>query len=81
MTADPRYFSTYYALDGINFRRRSVVGALETLDAAYIPIVIQEAAGIRSIRRFEEQKHHCCAARACSMPARTVRKPGASTGF
>ncbi len=56
MTADPRYFSTYYALDGINFRPADLSSALETLDAAYIPIVIQEAAGIPLDPSFEEQK-------------------------
>ena len=56
MTADPRYFSTYYALDGINFRPADLSSALETLDAAYIPIVIQDAAGIPLDPSFEEQK-------------------------
>ena len=56
MTADPRYFSTYYALDGINFRPPDLSSALEILDAAYIPIVIQEAAGIPLDPSFEEQK-------------------------
>jgi len=56
MTSDPRYFSTYYALDGINFRPADLSSALETLDAAYIPIVIQEAAGIPLDPSFEEQK-------------------------
>jgi len=56
MTADPRYFSTYYALDGINFSPADLSSALETLDAAYVPIVIQEAAGIPLDPSFEEQK-------------------------
>jgi len=56
MTSDPRYFSTYYALDGINFRPADLSSALETLDAAYIPIVIQDAAGIPLDPSFEEQK-------------------------
>jgi hypothetical protein len=56
MVADPRYFSTYYALDGINFRPPDLSSALETLDAAYIPIVIQEAAGVPLDPSFEEQK-------------------------
>ena len=56
MAADPRYFSTYYALDGINFRPADLSSALETLDAAYLPIVIQEAAGIPLDPSFEEQK-------------------------
>jgi phosphoglycerol transferase MdoB-like AlkP superfamily enzyme len=56
MAADHRYFSTYYALDGINFRPPDLSSALETLDAAYIPIVIQEAAGVPLDPSFEEQK-------------------------
>lgn len=56
MAADPRYFSTYYALDGINFRPPDLSSALDTLDAAYIPIVIQEAAGIPLDPSFAVQK-------------------------
>jgi phosphoglycerol transferase MdoB-like AlkP superfamily enzyme len=56
VTRDPRYFSTYYALDGINFLLADLSSALETLDAAYIPIVIQEAAGVPLDPSFEEQK-------------------------
>ncbi|MBN8988784.1 MAG: sulfatase-like hydrolase/transferase [Rhizobiales bacterium] len=56
MTADPRYFSTYYALDGINFQPSDLSSALETLDAAYIPLVIQDAAGIPLDPSFREQK-------------------------
>ena len=56
MTADPRYFSTYYALDGINFRPPDLSSALETIDAAYVPLVIQEAAGVSLDPSFKEQK-------------------------
>jgi sulfatase-like protein len=56
MTADPRYFSTYYALDGINFSPPDLSSALETLDAAYLPLVIQEAAGLPLDPTFAEQK-------------------------
>jgi phosphoglycerol transferase MdoB-like AlkP superfamily enzyme len=55
MTADPHYFSTYYAVDAINYRP-DLSSALETLDAAYIPIVLQEAAGISLDPSFAEQK-------------------------
>ena len=55
MTADPRYFSTYYAIDGINYRP-DLSSALETLDAAYIPLVLQEAAGLPLDPLFTEQK-------------------------
>ena len=56
MEADPRYFSTYYALDGINFAPPDLSSALETLDAAYIPIVVQDAAGVPLDPSFAEQK-------------------------
>lgn len=56
MAADPRYFSTYYALDGINFSPPDLSSALATLDAAYLPIVIQEAAGVPLDPSFAEQK-------------------------
>lgn len=56
MSADPRYFATYYAIDGINYRPSSLSSALTSLDAAYIPIVIQEAAGVPLDPSFAEQK-------------------------
>jgi hypothetical protein len=56
MAADPRYFSTYYAIDGINYSLASLSSALEKLDAAYLPIVLQEAAGIPLDSTFAEQK-------------------------
>jgi phosphoglycerol transferase MdoB-like AlkP superfamily enzyme len=56
MAADPRYFSTYYAIDGINYRPGDLSSALETVDAAYLPLVLQEAAGIPLDPTFAEQK-------------------------
>ena len=56
MAADPRYFSTYYAIDTINFRAADLSSALERLDAAYLPIVIQDAAGVPLDPSFAEQK-------------------------
>ena len=56
MAADPRYYSTYYAIDGINYQPRNLSSALETLDAAYIPLVLQEAAGLPLDPSFAEQK-------------------------
>lgn len=56
MQADPRYFSTYYALDGINYSAPDLSSALDTLDAAYIPLVIQDAAGVPLDPSFREQK-------------------------
>jgi hypothetical protein len=56
MTRDVRYYSTYYAIDGVNFRPRDLSSSLETLDAAYLPIAVLDAAGIPLDPSFEEQK-------------------------
>src|SRR5207253_884737 len=53
---DPRYFTTYYALDGINFTPKDVSSALDRLEAPYLPIVVQEAAGLPLDPSFAEQK-------------------------
>jgi phosphoglycerol transferase MdoB-like AlkP superfamily enzyme len=53
---DPRYFTTYYALDTINFRPADLSSALDTLEAPYLPLVIQEAAGLPLDPSFVEQK-------------------------
>ena len=53
---DPRYFSTYYAIDTINFEPVKSPAVMETIDAPYLPLVIQEAAGIPLDPSFEEQK-------------------------
>jgi len=56
MSRDVRYYSTYYAIDGVNFRPRDLSSSLETLDAAYLPIAVLDAAGIPLDPLFEEQK-------------------------
>jgi hypothetical protein len=56
MAGDLRYFSTYYALDGINYQPKNLASALPTLDAAYLPIVVQDAAGVPLDPSFAEQK-------------------------
>lgn len=53
---DPRYFTTYYAIDAVNFRPVDVSSALDRLDVAYLPLLIQEAAGIPRDPTFVEQK-------------------------
>ena len=53
---DPRYFTTYYAIDGVNFKPADVSSALDTLEAPYLPLVIQEAAGLPLDPTFAEQK-------------------------
>src|ERR1700681_2527172 len=53
---DPRYYATYYAIDAINFEPVKSPVVMETIDGAYLPLVIQEAAGIPLDPSFEEQK-------------------------
>lgn len=53
---DPRYYATYYAIDALNFEPVKSPTVMETIDAAYLPLVIQEAAGIPLDPSFEEQK-------------------------
>ncbi|HLQ94331.1 MAG TPA: hypothetical protein VK148_30290 [Xanthobacteraceae bacterium] len=54
--SDPRYFKTYYAIDTINFKPVDLSSALGVLDAPYLPLVIQEAAGLPLDPTFAEQK-------------------------
>ncbi|WP_291863432.1 sulfatase-like hydrolase/transferase [Bradyrhizobium sp.] len=54
---DPRYFATYYAIDTINFEPVNSPAVMDTIDAPYLPLVIQEAAGIPLDPSFEEQKN------------------------
>lgn len=56
MNYDPRYFTTYYALDAINFRPKNVSSAVDRLEAPYLPLVVQEAAGLPLDPSFAEQK-------------------------
>jgi phosphoglycerol transferase MdoB-like AlkP superfamily enzyme len=53
---DPRYYGTYYAIDAVNFEPVGSPVAMETIDGAYLPLVIQEAAGIPLDPSFAEQK-------------------------
>jgi hypothetical protein len=53
---DPRYYATYYAIDAINFEPIQSPVVMETIDGPYLPLVIQEAAGIPLDPSFEEQK-------------------------
>jgi hypothetical protein len=53
---DPRYFTTYYAVDAINFKPRNMAAALDTLDGPYLPLVIQQLAGLPLDASFTEQK-------------------------
>ena len=53
---DPRYFTTYYAVDALNFTPVDMTAALDTLEAPYLPLLVQEAAGVPLDPSFSEQK-------------------------
>ena len=53
---DPRYYATYYAIDAVNFEPVKSPTEMDTIDGPYLPLVIQEAAGIPLDPSFEEQK-------------------------
>jgi hypothetical protein len=55
-TYDPRYYATYYAIDAVNFEPVASPAVMDTIDAAYLPLVIQEAAGLPLDPSFAEQK-------------------------
>jgi phosphoglycerol transferase MdoB-like AlkP superfamily enzyme len=56
MDYDPRYYATYYAIDAVNFEPVKSPAVMDTIDAAYLPLVIQEAAGIPLDPSFTAQK-------------------------
>jgi Sulfatase len=53
---DPRYFATYFAIDALNFTPPGLSAIPATLDAAYLPLVIQMAAGLPLDPSFREQR-------------------------
>ena len=56
LARDPRYFTTYYAIEGLNFRPLDLSSALDTLDAPYLPLAVLEGAGVPLDPTFVEQK-------------------------
>jgi hypothetical protein len=56
-SSDPRYLTTYYAIDAVNFTPVDLSSALDTLDAPYLPLIVQEAAGVPLDPSFSEQKN------------------------
>jgi phosphoglycerol transferase MdoB-like AlkP superfamily enzyme len=54
--ADPRFLTTYYAINTINFTPRDLSSAVNALDAPYLPLVVLEAAGLPLDATFAEQK-------------------------
>jgi hypothetical protein len=53
---DPKYFTTYYTVDALNFVPLNLSSALDTLDAAYLPLAIQDLAGLPLDPSFIEQE-------------------------
>ena len=56
MAWDHRYFTTYYAIDAIHFKPADLSSALDTLEGPYLPLVVQEAAGLPLDPSFAAQK-------------------------
>ncbi len=56
MDYDPLYFTTYYAIDAVNFDPVDASAALGRLEGAYMPLMIQELAGVPLDPSFVEQK-------------------------
>jgi hypothetical protein len=54
--ADPRFLTTYYAVNTLNFTPRDMSSAVNALDAPYLPLVVLEAAGVPLDPSFAEQK-------------------------
>jgi phosphoglycerol transferase MdoB-like AlkP superfamily enzyme len=53
---DPRFLTTYYAINTLNFTPRDLSSAVNALDAPYLPLVVLEAAGVPLDPSFAEQK-------------------------
>jgi len=56
MLSDARYFTTYYAIDAVNFSPADLSSARERIEAPYLPLVVLEAAGLPLDATFAEQK-------------------------
>lgn len=56
MARDPRYYATYYAIDAVNFEPVKSTTMMPTIDGAYLPLVVQETAGLPLDPGFTEQK-------------------------
>jgi hypothetical protein len=53
---DPRYFTTYYAIDPINYKPVNMSSAIDTIEGPYLPMIIQDLAGLPLDASFAEQK-------------------------
>jgi Sulfatase len=55
-SSDPRYFTTYYAIDAVNYKPVHMSTARETIEGPYLPLITQELAGLPLDASFAEQK-------------------------
>jgi hypothetical protein len=56
MANDPKYYTTYYAIDAINYRPVNISSAINKIEAPYLPLVVLESAGLPLDPSFAEQK-------------------------
>jgi len=56
MRYDPRYYTTYYAIDAINFRPLNITSMHDSVEAPYLPLIALESAGLPLDPSFAEQK-------------------------
>ncbi|MGZ5897855.1 MAG: sulfatase-like hydrolase/transferase [Xanthobacteraceae bacterium] len=56
MNYDPEFFTTHYVIDTVNFKPADLAAAQETLEGVYLPLIIQELAGVPLDPSFVEQK-------------------------
>ncbi|MEA2906983.1 MAG: hypothetical protein QOI12_4370 [Alphaproteobacteria bacterium] len=56
MAYDPKYYTTYYAIDAVNFKPANAASALDTIEGPYLPLIVQESAGLPLDASFREQR-------------------------
>jgi hypothetical protein len=56
MANDPKYYTTYFAIDAINYRPVNISSALNSIEAPYLPMVVLESAGLPLDPSFAEQR-------------------------
>ena len=79
MAHDPRYFTTYYAIDAINFKPVDLSSALERSRGLICRWSCRRPPACRSIPRSPSKSASSSAARGCSTPVPAAPKRGAST--
>ena len=79
--ADPKFFTTYYSIDPVNFRPADLLSAVSGLDAAYLPLAIWRRRACRLMLRSPSRSAFSSAATGCSISAPKVPKRGASTAY